>query len=185
MCWMCFEPPATSLAKPPVAMTLASEPNSAFVRERTPSTEIYRTVIEASLHLLDGVAADNFPRILDFDAEEPRGSAEECIRRDTDSGNDRAAEVFATRRNDVDCGGRAEIHHDARAAVFLKRRDAVHDAVRAHLKRVVNQHGHSCLNPRLDEQGLAAEIMLRHSGERRVQGRYNRTDNHAADFVGL
>ena len=114
-----------------MAITLASEPNSAFVRESSAVHHIDRAVVEAGLHLLDGVASDDFSGILDFDAEKPRGSGKKCVRGDADAGNDRAAEIFAARGNHVDRGRRAEIDDDARAAVFLKRRDAVDDAVRA------------------------------------------------------
>ena len=41
------------------------------------------------------------------------------------------------------------------------------------------------LHARLDEQRLLAEIALGHSGERGIQRRHDRADNHAADFARL
>ena len=82
------------------------------------------------------------------------------------------------------CGRRAEIHDDARAAVFSKGRDAVDDAVRADFLRIVDEDGHARLDARLDEQRLAAEIALGHACERGIQRRHDRADDHAADFAG-
>ena len=85
----------------------------------------------------------------------------------------------------VEIDGRAEVHDDARAAIFRERRDAVGDAVGAHFLRVVVVDGHAGADARLDEEGFGVEIALGHLFEGGVQRRHHRTDDDAANFAGI
>ena len=123
-------------------------------------------VEKPGLHGRDGIGADNFSGVFDFDAKQARGAREKRVGGNSDAGREHAAQIFAARGDGVEIDRRAEIDHDARAAVFVEGRHAVHDAVRAHFLRIIVQHGHAGLDARLDEQRFALEIALRHSRQR-------------------
>ena len=139
------------------------------------------SVVEAGLQRLHRVRADDFSGILDLHAKQTRGARKKRFGRDADAGSKHSAHVFAARGDHVKINRRAEIHDDARAAVFRERRDGVDDPVRAHFLRIVVQNGHAGFHARLDEQGLHAKIPLGHFLERGIERRHNRADDHAAD----
>src|SRR5579862_1483337 len=62
---------------------------------------VHGAVVEAGLHIGDGIGADDSAGILDFDAREFGGAREERLGSDTDAGRDDAAQVFALGGDDV------------------------------------------------------------------------------------
>ncbi len=131
------------------------------------------------------VRADDFSRIANLDAPEPRRARKKRVGGDADAGHQRAAQIFAALGDHVEIDGRAEIHHDARPAVLCEGGHAIDDAVGAHFLRIVVVDGHAGADAGLDEKRLGMKISLGHLLERGIQRRHNRTDDHAVNFVGI
>src|SRR6266404_3682140 len=108
-------------------------------------------VVQPALQVLDGVDADDTLGLAHFDALQARGAGEERVGGDADAGRDGAADVFALRRDDVEGGGGAEVHHDAWPAVLRESGHAVHDAVGADFGGIIYLDRHARLHARLDE----------------------------------
>ena len=68
---------------------------------------------------------------------------------DPDADRDGAAQVFAVLGNHVEVDGGAEVHDDARAAVFVEAGDAVHQPVGAHFVGIVVADGEPDIGARL------------------------------------
>ena len=124
--------------------------------------QIGEAVEQPGLHRMRRVRADDFSGIANLHAPQPRRAREKRIGGNADARHQRAAQIFAALGDAVEIDGRAEIHHDARPAVFGERRHAVDDAVRAHFLRIVVVHGHARLDARLDEERLGVKIALGH-----------------------
>ena len=145
-----------------------------------------REAIEKSrLHRLRRIRPDNFARIANLHAPEPRRPRKERLGGNPDPRRQRPAEVFAVFGNHVEVDRRPKIHHDARPAVLGERRDAVDDPVRAHLLRIIVVHRHSRADAGLDEERLGVKVLFGHARQRGVQRRHHRTDDHAANFVRI
>ena len=127
------------------------------------------------------VRADNFARILDFNAEQSRRVGEKRLGRNSDARSEDPAHVFPARGDNVEIDRRAEVHHDARPAVLRKCGHAVHNPVGAHFLWILIQHWHAGFHSRLDEQRLHVKIPLRHFFQRGIEWRHHRTDDHAGD----
>ena len=91
------------------------------------------------------------------------GAGEQRLRGDAHARRDRAAQVVAVGVDRVEHGGGAEVDDDQRGRpVPLARRDRVHDAVRAHLVRVLVADAHAgadraAHDDRLDAEEAAAD----------------------------
>ena len=145
--------------------------------------QVCEAVEEPCLHGLRGVRGNDFARIANLHAPEPRRAREKRIRGNADARHQRSAQIFAVRGNDVKVDGRAEVHDNARPAVFGECRHAVRDAVGADFLRVVVLDGHAGAHARLDEQRLSMKVALGHFLERAVQRRHDGADDHAANFA--
>ncbi len=148
------ESSAICRARPPVAMTFGSH---AQLGDHALQNAVHQpdvAVVKAALQVRNGVGADDLGGALDVHAAQPRGAREERIGADAQARRNGAAQVLALGRDHVEGGRRAEVHHDARAAVALEGGDGVHQPVRAQLGGVVHQHRHSGLDARLHKQRL-------------------------------
>ena len=94
-----------------------------------------------------------------------------------------AAEILALLRDSIEGDCRSEVHDDARPAVLLESRDAVHDSVRAHLSRIVVQDFQTAVGLGGHENRFAVEISARHAGERRIERGHHARDNDAVDVL--
>ena len=65
-------------------------------------------------------------------------------------------------RDGVESDRRAQVDHDARSAVLVERRHAVHHAVRAHFARIVVADLQPGIGGMGDEHRFGVEIALRH-----------------------
>src|SRR5947207_1130753 len=82
-------------------------------------------VVDLAGEAVDGARLDRLHRRLaddvagrdELDLAQPGGPAEEGVHRHLDAGDDGAAEVLTLGADGVEGGGRAEVDHDARAAV--------------------------------------------------------------------
>src|SRR5207244_2098882 len=124
-------------------------------------TEI--AIIKTGLQAADCRRADNPGRLADIHALQAGGAAEQGLGGDSESRTNHTALIFALRRHAIECGCSAKVNDDAGPAMFLKRRDAVHNAVGAHFGGILVQYRHSSFNTRLDEQRLVAEVALAHT----------------------
>ena len=79
-------------------------------------------------------------------------------------GHQRAAEVLALARDDVEGGRGAEVHAHRLAAEALPDRDRVDEPVGADLARVVVADRHAGARARADHEHLVAEVAARHRG---------------------
>src|ERR1700730_1988012 len=143
---------------------------------------IDRAVVQASLHVGYGVGSDDFAGVLDFDTRKTSGAAEQRFRSDADTGSDDAAEIFALCGDYIERDGRSKIDDNARAAVFLKCGDAVHDAVGSDFHRIIDEDGHAGFYARFDEQRALVQVQAGHFSQRPVHRRYNGTDYHPGDL---
>ena len=81
---------------------------------------------------------------------------------DAQTRRDGSTQILAFLRDHVEGYRRAEVHNDARPAVFLKGSHAVGDAVRAHFLRVIVMDGHSRARPRSEEKRLQVKVLPSH-----------------------
>ncbi len=126
---------------------------------------------------VDGVGADEPGGFAEVHHGQPRGFGEQAADGDADAWADDAAQIFRIGRNGVEGDGGAHVDDDARAAVIMQGRDAVDDAVRAHLPRIVVENLHAGVGFRIDEESGGMEIALGHLGELGVE----RRDDAAGD----
>ncbi len=140
--------------------------------------------VNSALQVADGVGADDLCRALDVDAAQARGAREERVGAEAEAGRDGAAEIFAARGDHFKFCGRAEVDHDAWAAVALEGGDAVGDAIGAKLGGIVDEHLHAGLDAWLDEHRLDVEVGFAHLAQRGVDGRHHRSDDDVRDLAG-
>ena len=110
---------------------------------------------------------------------------EQRLHGDRDAGRNGATQVLALRSDGVERGGRPEVDDDQALRPFVVRRDGVHDAVRAHLARVVVENGHARLRSRADEERLLVEEALAHLLEGKLHRRHDAGDDHVVYLLEL
>ena len=97
---------------------------------------------------------------------------EQRVHRDRDAGGDRATEVLAVARDDVEGGRRAEVDDDAGASVQVVRPDGVGDAICSHLLGVVVEDRHSRADAGFEHYVRHVEPPVGHLAQRRGDLRY-------------
>ena len=140
------------------ASSVGSPPSSASIRRTMPSISPAKPKITP-----DWIA----PRVdlpiaayglAELDPRDPRAALGERRERDLDPGRDRAAEVLAVGRDDVEVDAGAEVDHDARSADPVVGGDRVHQPVGPDLVRVVDPDRHPRLHPGADQQAWGVEV---------------------------
>src|SRR6266481_3380751 len=129
-------------------------------------------VIEADLHVADGVLADDAfaSGLANVHTREARGATEERVGGDAQSRRDRAAQILTLRADHIERGRSAEVYDHAWPAEFFERRHAVHDSVRSHLSGIICQHRHASLQAGLHENGIDVEVALADFAQRGIHG---------------
>jgi len=111
------------------AFCLGAELGDHALENRVDQTDVAPK--QANLEIVDGVGSDDLGGAADFHARQTRGAGEQRLCRDVEAGGDRSAEKFALAGDNVEVGGRAKVDDDGGSSIFVKRADAVGDAIGA------------------------------------------------------
>ena len=95
------------------------------------------SVIQPRLNTVNRVFADEPLGLAKVHHRQPGGFGEETCDRHPDTRADHAAQVLGAGGDNIEVDRCSEIYHHRRAAITMKRSDAVDDPIRAHFARIV------------------------------------------------
>ncbi len=166
---------AITLARPPVAITLALVPISPIrlYAVDQPFDKADVAPDHTRLHGVVGVFADAGTGGDQLDAAKLGGEAEERIGRDTQAGRDSTSQVVPFGRDYVERGGSAEVYYDSWAAVAHVRSQCVHDAVSSNFAGIFHGHLDARLDTRLNDEKGRVQVILDHFAHSCGDGRHD------------
>src|SRR6185369_345210 len=144
--------------------------------------ELDVAVADPGLDGMNGVASYHSRGASDLDARQLGGARIQGVERDSDAGNDHAADVFALGRHVVERRRGTEVDDDRRRVRAFVRGDRVDDAIGADLARILVKDRHAGLDPGPDDERLRAEVILAERFHRAGKWRHDAGDDDPAHF---